>query len=113
MAVYREGFDIMNKIQRASQLIYPDACDYGAPAKQGDTLWNDLTQLIEWYGVEGSVSRNRYGCCAVVELVDEWAVSDGVKTMQQATQSYYVSYTKCTTGSCRGYDGFIYIDKLS
>lgn len=111
MAVYREGYSAIKSITQQSVQIFSDACDFGAPVKVGSTLWNELKQLVDWYKIEGTVKKDQYGCSAQVLLMDEWAVSDEKKTVAQATEIYDVSYTKCTTGRCSGFDGFITVSK--
>lgn len=112
MAIYREGYSIVNSIQSKSVQIFNDACDFGVPVKQDDTLWKELLQLVTWYKVEGSIKRNKLGCSAKIMLMDEWAVSDERKTVSEATEHYIVGYTKCTKGKCTGFDGYIYIEKV-
>lgn len=115
MAVYREGFYAKEQIEANSIQIFNDACDFGAPTKQYDILWNYAKQLVEWYGEKDSIERHRYStgrsCKAIVTLIDEWAVSDGRKTERQATEKYVVEFVSCTTGECKGYDGYINIYK--
>jgi hypothetical protein len=111
MAVYREGFYAVNELQQNQIQIFTDAADYGAPVRKDDKLWNLAKQLIQWYGVENSRIEYSTGVTANVKLVDEWAVSDERKTMAQATEIYIVSFTKCTTGACKGYDGFINVER--
>ena len=36
MSVYKEGYYIIDEIERASYQIYPDAADYGAPVVKGN-----------------------------------------------------------------------------
>jgi hypothetical protein len=117
MAVYREGFSAIKDIEDNSVRIYDDACDFGAPCNKGDKIWNAAKQLVDWYGVPGS--RTDYskvggnGVTQTVELMDEWAVSDKRKTEEEATEYYRVSYHKANTGACKGYDGFISVEKIS
>ena len=115
MAVYREGYHIIREIQKASIQIFPDACDFGAPVKQKDSIWNSMRQLIEWYGVNGTREENRYDTGRSVSqkilLTDEWAVSDGRKNEEEAIETYYVEFTSCIEGKCKGFDGYIYVRK--
>lgn len=114
MAVYREGFYAVEQITKASVRIFPDAADYGAPTKQGDKIWQVAKQLVEWYGEKDTREENRYSTgrsvTSKVTLIDEWAVSDGRKSMEQATITLTVSFVSCTTGKCEGYDGYVSID---
>ena len=113
MAIYREGFSAIKDIENNSVRIYNDACDFGAPCKKGDKIWNAAKQLVDWYKVENSRKQYAYGVENVVELMDEWAVSDERKTVEEATEYYKVSYHKANTGACKGYDGFISVEKIS
>lgn len=117
MSVYKEGYYIIGEIQKKSLQIYSDACDYGAPVKQGDPLWNLMKQLTEWYGVKGSRQESRYktgrSVQQKIELMDEWAVSDGYKSEKEATEIYRLSFVSCTEGKCKGFDGYLSIEKIS
>jgi hypothetical protein len=113
MAVYKEGYSAINRIKRESVQIYDDACDFGAPVKKGDSLWNELKQLVDWYSVEGTKSQSDLGCSAEIYLMDEWAVSDERKTIHEAEEFYLVTYNKCVSGACKGYDGYINVDKIN
>lgn len=114
MAVYREGYNIAELITKASVRIFNDAADYGAPVKKGDKLWNAAKQLADWYG-EGETVVNRYSTGRSADkkiiLIDEWAVSDERKTLKEATEVYTLSFVSCTTGRCKGYDGYITLYK--
>lgn len=113
MSVYKEGYSTIRKITSQSVQIYSDACDYGAPVKVGDILWNDLIQLVEFYGVEGTKTKDKLGCSVKVFLMDEWAVSDERKTVKEAEEFFMVSYNKCDSGACKDFDGYITIEKLN
>jgi len=120
MAVYREGFAAIDIIEKASVQIYNDACDFGAPCKKGDKIWNTAKQLVDWYEIglrkQYNIGNKPYGVENVVELMDEWAVSDRRKTVEEATEYYKVSYHKMSKGSdgaYRNYDGFISVEKIS
>ncbi len=110
MAVYREGFHAINELQQKQIQIFSDACDYGIPVRKGDKLWNLTNQLVKSYGIKKSRVQYSTGVTSNVKLIDEWAVCDERKTMAQATEIYMVSFTKCTTGACKGYDGYINIE---
>jgi hypothetical protein len=116
MAVYREGYIALELIQNNSFQIFPDACDFGAPTRKGDSIWNAAKQLVDWYGEEGTRTENRYSTGrsveAHVELMDEWAVSDGRKSEREATDRFIVSFVSCQEGRCKGKDGYIYIAKI-
>lgn len=119
MAVYREGYKALETIQRESKQIYSDACDFGALTKKGDHIWNAAKQLVDWYKVEGKREEHRYStgrsCSAVVELMDEWAVSDERKTVDQATERYEVCFVGVKGGMKTrfgNYDGYIYVNKF-
>lgn len=118
MAVYREGFTIVENLLNNSRQIFSDAADYGVLVKKGDEFWNQAKQLVEWYGVEGTRKEERYSTGVTVkhdiELMDEWAVSDGRKTEEQATIQYTVSFVSLSTRhrETKGYNGYITIDQL-
>jgi len=117
MSVYREGYNIIKEVETASKQIFPDACDFGAPTRKGDRIWNSLGQLIKMYGDKNNnrkVDKYETGKTATIEvtLIDEWAVSDERKTIAQAHDKFRVTYTSCNTGLCKGMDGYVYIEKL-
>lgn len=115
MAVYREGFQALKLINDKSVQIFDDAADFGAPTKKGDELWVAVKQLCSWYGINNTRKVLRYNTgrsvSQEVQLIDEWAVSDEVKTVQEATTTYVVNFVSCTTGACKGKDGYINIYK--
>jgi len=113
MAVYREGYSALNLIQSQTVRIYNDACDTGAPTKKGDAIWNAAKQLTDCYGDENTRSEERYStgrsCKSDFTLIDEWAVSDERKTIEEATETYCIEFVSCTDGKCKGYDGYIFV----
>jgi hypothetical protein len=116
MAVYREGYLAVEVIKNSSTRIWNDACDFGAPCKEGDKIWNAAKQLVEWYQIDGTrkqwgIGANK-GVSVDVELMDEWAVSDGRKSVKNATERYRVTFNKAKTGRCNGFDGFVSVDKI-
>ena len=115
MAVYREGFHALELIKRRSVQVFRDAADFGAPTKRNDEIWMAAKQLCDWYGIKESRKVSRYltgrSVTKEVQLIDEWAVSDGIKTIQEATTNYIVNFVTCTTGACKGKDGYINIVK--
>ena len=118
MAIYREGFKAIEAIEKSSKRIYDDAADYGALTNKGDEIWNTAKQLVDWYKVEGKREENRYStgrsCSAIVELIDEWAVSDERKTIKEATERYEACFVGVEGGiktSEGRYDGYIYVNK--
>lgn len=116
MAVFREGYQIIEQIADSSVRIFDDACDFGAPIKPGDPLWVMLKQLIEWYGVEGTRIENRWSTGrsveAEIELMDEWAVSDGRKTESEATDRFHIMFVSCNEGKCKGKEGYVTAVKI-
>ena len=117
MAIYREGYHAVQKLQDQSQQIYPDACDFGVPITKGDKNWNLSKQLGEWYGDKESRKVHTYSggtnVDMIVTLIDEWAVSDERKTVKEATDKFHLSFVSCKTGICKGYDGFIQVYKIN
>lgn len=116
MSVYKEGYHAIHLIESDSTRIFEDACDYGAPCRKGDSIWNATKQLVEWYGNKETKKVNIYSTGksteCVVTLMDEWSVSDERKTVKEATENYLVSFTTCNTGNCRGLDGFVSVTKI-
>jgi hypothetical protein len=122
MAVYREGYSILEKIQKASIQVFNDACDAGAPVQKDSQLWNDIKQLFEWYGVEGSKKQETKDTHVFqFELMDEWAVSDERKTEKEATEKYKLTYTKLESyqkkpylnPQFKGMHGFVEVQKIN
>jgi hypothetical protein len=115
MAVYREGYHAIKSIESESLQIYPDACDYGAPCKKGDNIWNLANLLANWYGDKSTkqIGPNKTSTNIRVTLIDEWAVSDERKTIKEATDIFDISFVKCTTGKCKNFDGFVCITKIN
>jgi hypothetical protein len=113
MAVYREGFSWLGELVSASKQIFDDACDYGVLVNKDDTLWNTAKNLTEWYGIEGTRKHINYptGSTTSIEiyLLDEWAVSDQRKTMEEAETKYIISYIKST--AVKTHDALITIIK--
>lgn len=110
MSVYKEGYHALEEIHKSAKQIWPDACDFGTPVKEGSTLWNSIKQLCEWYGIKStravSAADKKHRTVSIyVHLMDEWAVSDGRKTEKEATEFYKVTYNK--TPGIPGYDGFV------
>lgn len=107
MSVYKEGFYAVELIQKSSKQIFPDAADFGAPVTKGDSLWNWVKQLVDWYGVKGSRKEYTYPTGATVEstveLMDEWNTG---KVFQ-----FKVTFVKST--SLKGMTGYVYVDQLT
>jgi hypothetical protein len=122
MAVYREGYSILEKIQKALVQVFSDACDVGAPVQKDSQLWKDINQLFEWYA-DKRTKRNETITSYSFEftLMDEWAVSDERKTVKEATEVYKLTYTKLEqyqkkpylNPQFKGMHGFVEVDKIS
>lgn len=119
MAVYREGYSFIEFLQRNSINIFPgDACDNGVPVKKGDKVWNQCKSVIHFYGRRHIDTRqeNRYSTgrsvSQCITLMDEWAVSDERKTVSEATEVFRIEFVSCTTGACKGFDGYITFSKI-
>lgn len=104
MSVYKEAYFILAAIATRSHRIYEDACDFGAPVKIGDPLWNNLKYLASFM-VEGTREENRYSTGRSVsmdiELMDEWG------GQEHPTEYFHLEFVSCTTGKCKGYDGYV------
>lgn len=110
MSVYREFFTCIEILENNSGKIHKDAADYGAPCKKGDEIWNAGAQLAEWYGEESTKVYSTNSVTITIEGIDEWAVSDGRKTVKEATEKYQLSYV--ITKKLPGFDGFFTLDKI-
>jgi hypothetical protein len=94
MAVYREGFHIVNKLIALQGPVYKEGADYGIIANPTSPIFKDVKQLVEWYGIKGSrIDHGNFcGISHDVELVNEWAVSDQRMTLQEATSTFRVTW---------------------
>ena len=104
MSVYKEGFKFIETIEKNSINIYPDACDNGMPVNKDDQTWNNCKSIIETYKINGT--RKEYGTAPnltvsnTIMLVDEW-------NPPHKEYKFKIEYIQCTTGACKGFDGFI------
>lgn len=130
MAIYREGYKFVEDILRNERRIFVDACDMGVGVKKGDPLWNSMKYVVrayanEWHGesdepTKNPVIRTKDSCSTTFTLMDEWAVSDGRKTAEQATEKFRVTYQSFKPWRAKPYlypdfadmDGFISLEKL-
>lgn len=110
MSVYKEGYYALSKIEKFTKRIHSDGCDYGAPVKKGDPLWNLVKQLVDWYRVKEKSTRH----------IDEYVlggttVSEEVELMiegdyrQGTIERFRVTYVTFQT---RDMDGYVYVDKI-
>lgn len=76
MAVYREGYDIVQQYEKQKQQIWNDACDEGIICEVGDRNWDNVVQLVEWYGKPQKEKCTDRESVAEVKLLNEWAYSD-------------------------------------
>ena len=104
MSVYKEGYHAIELIKKKSVQIYADACDFGAPIKIGDELWNWVKQLADWYKVEGTREAGSWGVSITVELMDEWNTG--------AEERFRVTYCRTKIGECKGFDGFVNVVRI-
>lgn len=109
MSVYKEGYYIIDQIQKRSKQIWNDACDYGALTQVGDELWNMVKQLIEWYGLPETRTKVDYGSNhqhlkVIVELMDEWDTG--------RIEPFKITYTtiKCKVNGTY-WDGYFEVEK--
>ena len=114
MSVYKEGYHALELIEKNSKQIWQDACDFGAPTKEGDEVWNWTKQLVEWYGIPSTrkstvYSKQNAEVSIIVSLIDEWAVCDEIKTIEQATEFYKITYFK---HSIINADGFFTAERV-
>ena len=117
MAVYREGFIWVKELTQNSVRIFPDAADFGVPVQKGDKFWNIAKQMVKWYGVKNTRQYNNYSTgksvTNFIELIDEWAVSDGYKNETEATETWCVGYVTCNEGACKDKDGYIWVTRIN
>lgn len=78
---------------------------------KGDSNWNLLKQLIDSYGTDETLKRSKTSSSIDIKLIDEWAVCDEVKSIQDATEIYKVTYTKFDTKH-HGHNGYITITEI-
>ena len=106
MSVYKEGYHLVSMIEKASKRIYPDACDYGAPVRKGDVLWNEIKQIIEWYGNKETRVVELYSTGTTVkctiELMDEWTTG----------REEHFELTYVTTRKDKNMDGYVYVTQV-
>jgi hypothetical protein len=120
MAVYREGYKAIELFAKSNQQVFNDAADSGTPVKANDENFNLVKMLFDMYGVKDSVVRSKGNHKFRFTLVDEWAVTDGIKTIKQATEEYELTYTKLKeyqkkpylNPAFKGMDAFVTIDKI-
>jgi len=113
MSVYKEFVKASQIIEKNSKKIYTDSVDFGAPAKKGDDVWNAAATLSYWYGDKTTRKEVKYSTGTSVEIevtfIDEWAVSDGEKSVKQATTVYMLEFHTCKEGACKGFEGFVHL----
>ena len=126
MAVYREGYSILEDIKKNSERVYNDAADVGAPVKKGEQMWSNISMLREMYGPKDEFPEDKleerkdeFGGYFDIMLMDEWAFSDGRKTEEEATEVYRIHYMKITNPrhpslnpDFKGVDGFAYVEQI-
>lgn len=119
MAVYREGYSIISQIQSSSKQIWNDSCDYGVLVKKNDPMFNLTKQLVDWYQVENSRKQDDYSTGVsvnvLIELMDEWAYSDGRKTEEESIDMFSLTYHTISDKKLNreGYIGYIYVEQIS
>lgn len=122
MAVYREAYSALDLIESRAQQVFKDAADYGAPVRKGDDLWNAIKQLHDWYRDKSSTTqKDKQRGHFHIEIMDEWAFSDGRKTEEEATEVYRISYHKLNRFAkhpelCfpfKGAHGFVSVEKIN
>lgn len=117
-SVYKEGYLIIDKIQKASRRIYSAAADVGVPVKKNDNYWKMIQHLVDRFGIKGSREIDDYGYGKSIkidiELLDEWAYSDERKTEKEALDRYSIYFfTDNKWKRKTGYDGFFTIEKTN
>ena len=96
MSVYKEGYKALEIITGQARQVWNDSCDYGTPTTEGDSIWNTAKQLVDTYGKKETREVFKYSTGitvnVIVELIDEWAVSDERKTLEQARERFIISF---------------------
>lgn len=108
MSVYKEGYYIIAEIQNKSKQIWADACDVGVLVKKNDAMWNNVKQLVAWYGVEGTRKEHYKGHVEQkVQLMDEWGWG------KKGTETFTVTFCEFKFNGDKkkfGADGFVSIE---
>ena len=120
MSVYKEGYHAVELIQKQSKQIWPDACDFGAPTKEGDEVWNWAKQLTEWYGIKKtrtfhSFSHGTKQVSMIVSLMNEWKYSDDMDNGKRVNEDDYTEYFRVTYYKTKNeqFDGFFEVEKVT
>lgn len=107
MSVYKEGFSWIQEISSKQKQIYPDAADFGAPTKKGDSVWETMKDLTDWYGNKETKKVDVYATGTTVtihvELLDEWDSG--------APVNFELVYV--TTRRDKNQDGYVYVRALT
>lgn len=124
MAVYREFFKAVELIQ-ANTWTLDHSTIRGAVTNGNDEIWHSAKMLADVYGVKGSrlqVSTTRAdgsnpGKMVHIKIrgIDEWAVTDGRMTKEEATVEYALCYFTDTIGvflDGKRYAGVFFLDEL-
>jgi len=97
MAVYREGYKMVEELMNSQRQIWNDAPPHGIIVSKGDKNWNLASNLVAMYGIPESRKVTKFltgeTVTSKVKLVDEWAVSDERKSYKLATDIFLVSFT--------------------
>jgi hypothetical protein len=113
MAVYREGFKAYETYMNKYQRIFTDACDVGVPITDNPTdVGNQIMQMLLWYKNDETRKLVPDGVQIDVELLDEWALSDGRKTEKEAEFNLKLTYYK-VTNSLRRSENYLAIPQES
>ena len=120
MSVYKEFYFGVQEIQLHQVPVFNDAIDVGVPVKKGDKFWK-LSKSLKRFANEGVKSyQTDFDTSIIITGLDEWAVSDRRKTVEQATDHFKMSYTILKTYKNKPYlnpafknaDGFLTITKI-
>lgn len=104
MSVYKEAVLAVKVIKQNSKRIYPDACDFGAPVRKGDDIWNWAKQLVDWYGVKGTRKESRYSTGVSVSQKVMFMPDEHNSDKYVTVEVVYVS-----TEKNKEMEGYIYI----
>jgi len=106
MSVYKEGFYFFEKIRLASQQIFSDAIDFGAPVNPKDELWNYAHQLVEDYLYSKREATKDGGAKCIVKLVDEGTAVEHYIEVKYTPLAPWKNHPSLTSWA-KGFKGFV------
>lgn len=118
MSIYREGYYALEVYTQKKQRIFNDAFDEGVFVKKGDKNWNMFKMLADMYVDDPKTRKMITSNQVQVEfsLINEWLVSDEIKSIDEATDEFELLYYKFRPQDKNlvlrsGFDGFFTITR--